>query len=352
MSTNSLNKGSQNDLKRAKRKSIDIERQILIDKNNMKKEAKILLLGQPGSGKKTIIKQMNLDQHFYFTEEERNNYKELIFSNIIKFMRIILKEMSSNAVSLQHPNNKEYVDLIENLPNVADDEVLPDNIANAIKELWKDEGVQECYNNHCKTILDKTVKDDFESIDRIRQPNYTPTDQDILNCCIKNCDNVSEILFHYDNWKYRIINVNGLKTDHRKWISCFENVSAVVIVTDISGYNENSEKDEGITHLQEDINFFETICKSKWFEKSSIILFLNKTDVFKEKLAKFPLNQYFSDYSGGDDYDQALAFIKNRFESLNEKKKLYIKFNSISDTQQFEFLTSILKEHHSTNDDM
>ena len=43
---------------------------------------------------------------------------------------------------------------------------------------------------------------------------------------------------------------------------------------------------------------FESIVNSKWFARSSIILFLNMTDLFKIKLEKYPLEKYFPTYTG------------------------------------------------------
>ncbi|OUM62733.1 hypothetical protein PIROE2DRAFT_61702 [Piromyces sp. E2] len=261
-------------------------------------------------------------------------------------MKSILKEMKSTEIPFQTPRNTENMNLIMNLPTPIDDDVFPSNVAEAIKELWKDDGVQKGYHHCCENgKLDRTVKEDFDEIDKICQPNYLPTYQDILNCCVKNCDSISEILFRYNTWKYHIINVNGLRTDYRKWISCFENITTIIMVIDISAYDEPSDKEKEMTHLQYDINYFEQINTSKWFEKSSIILFLNKTDLFKEKISKIPLNNYFPEYTHGDDYEQALAFIKNCFVQLNENKKLYIQFNCVTDTNQFEYLTSVLKNH-------
>lgn len=37
--------------------------------------------------------------------------------------------------------------------------------------------------------------------------------------------------------------------------------------------------------LEEALNLFEEICNSKWFENTSIILFLNKEDLFRDKIA-------------------------------------------------------------------
>lgn len=50
--------------------------------------------------------------------------------------------------------------------------------------------------------------------------------------------------------------------------------------------------------MQEALTLFDSICNSRWFVKTSIILFLNKIDIFKEKLERHPLNESFSDFTG------------------------------------------------------
>ena len=48
----------------------------------------------------------------------------------------------------------------------------------------------------------------------------------------------------------------------------------------------------------EPLTLFDSICNSRWFVKTSIILFLNKIDRFKEKLPISPMKNYFPDYEG------------------------------------------------------
>ncbi|KAJ7457745.1 G-protein alpha subunit-domain-containing protein [Mycena latifolia] len=51
--------------------------------------------------------------------------------------------------------------------------------------------------------------------------------------------------------------------------------------------------------MQEALTLFDSICNSRWFVKTSIILFLNKIDLFAEKLPRSPLGDYFPDYMRG-----------------------------------------------------
>jgi hypothetical protein len=46
--------------------------------------------------------------------------------------------------------------------------------------------------------------------------------------------------------------------------------------------------------MQEALTLFDSICNSRWFVKTSIILFLNKIDLFAEKLPRSPLVRFFS----------------------------------------------------------
>jgi len=50
--------------------------------------------------------------------------------------------------------------------------------------------------------------------------------------------------------------------------------------------------------MQESLKLFDSICNNKWFTDTSIILFLNKKDLFEEKIKKSPLTICFPEYAG------------------------------------------------------
>lgn len=50
--------------------------------------------------------------------------------------------------------------------------------------------------------------------------------------------------------------------------------------------------------MKESLALFETIIGYPWFIEASSILFLNKTDLFDEKIMKSHLSDYFPQYSG------------------------------------------------------
>lgn len=50
--------------------------------------------------------------------------------------------------------------------------------------------------------------------------------------------------------------------------------------------------------MAESLVLFESVINSRWFLRTSIILFMNKIDLFAAKLPKVPLEKFFSDYTG------------------------------------------------------
>lgn len=51
--------------------------------------------------------------------------------------------------------------------------------------------------------------------------------------------------------------------------------------------------------MHESLMLFDSICNNKFFIDTSIILFLNKKDLFGEKIKKSPLTICFPEYTGG-----------------------------------------------------
>lgn len=65
--------------------------------------------------------------------------------------------------------------------------------------------------------------------------------------------------------------------------------------------------------MQESLKLFDSICNNKWFTDTSIILFLNKKDLFEEKIRKSPLTICFPEYAG-----EYILYIKHTCE-VNSK---------------------------------
>lgn len=144
---------------------------------------------------------------------------------------------------------------------------------------------------------DLPISSYFDSIDRIAAHDYLPNDQDVLRSRVKTTG-ITETTFIIQDLTYRMFDVGGQRSERKKWIHCFENVTTILFLVAISEYDQLLFEDETVNRMQEALTLFDSICNSRWFIKTSIILFLNKIDRFKEKLPVSPMQNYFPDYEG------------------------------------------------------
>jgi guanine nucleotide-binding protein G(i) subunit alpha len=330
----------------AKARNDEIESQLKRDRMLAKNEIKMLLLGAGESGKSTVLKQMKLIHHGGYTDQERESYKEIIFSNTIQSMRAILEAMNEPLQLALQPQNDARRAAILALPPQIEGETMPRDVADAIRGLWRDPGVQQAVGRSNEFQLNDSAIYYFNTIDRMADARYMPTDQDILRSRVKTTG-ITETTFKVGELTYRLFDVGGQRSERKKWIHCFENVTALVFLVSLSEYDQMLYEDESVNRMQEALTLFDSICNSRWFVKTSMILFLNKIDLFAEKLPRSPLGDYFPDYTGGDNYDAACDYLLHRFVSLNQSaatKQIYAHYTCATDTQQIKFVLSAIQD--------
>lgn len=329
----------------AKQRNELIESQLKKDKMSMRNEIKMLLLGAGESGKSTILKQMKLINEGSWTQEERESYKEIIYSNTVQSMHVILDAMEMMGITLSNPNSQEYANVIMGLPHQIEGDSLEPKVAEAIYGLWSDAGVRKCFERSREFQLNDSAQYYFDAIERIGAPVYLPSDQDVLRSRVKTTG-ITETTFQIDQLKYRMFDVGGQRSERKKWIHCFENVTAIVFLVALSEYDQQLYEDESVNRMQESLVLFDSICNSRWFVRTSIILFLNKIDLFKEKLPKSPIEPYFPDYTGGDNLQLACDYFSGRFVSLNQSptKQVYVHLTCATDTTQIKFVLAAVND--------
>jgi len=292
------------------------------------------------------LKQMKLIHHGGYNDQERESFKEIIFSNTIQSMRAILDAMPQLDLALAPENNPHRATILA-LPSQIEVDVLPRDVSEAIRSLWyNDDGVKEAVRRSREFQLNDSAVYYFNAIDRMSSTDYMPTDQDILRSRVKTTG-ITETTFMVGELTYKLFDVGGQRSERKKWIHCFENVTALVFLVSLSEYDQMLYEDESVNRMQEALTLFDSICNSRWFVKTSIILFLNKIDLFAEKLPLSPLGEYFPDYTGGNNYDAACAYLLHRFVSLNQSaatKQIYAHYTCATDTRQIKFVLNAIQD--------
>lgn len=320
-------------------------------------QIRLLLLGAGESGKSTVVKQMELVYRKGFDSEQRHYYRIVIRHNLLESIESMVKAMSTLSIQYEKEQSFEgYNRLIDPLMDIdqeVDIELGPAEVK-CIDELWTDAGIQKCYTRSNEYQLLDSTSYFIEAIGRLSQPNYVPTDQDILHSRVVT-KSIVETKFYHGKNEYLVIDVGGQRGERRKWIGAFEGVTAIIFVTAASAYDQCLQEDGTRNRTTESLQLFESICNSPWFRHTSIILFLNKVDIFVNKFKGASLIKVFPKfkdwknerdpemeevYEGRDDPARGLDFIAEQFGKVckHPEKTIYLHHTCVLDTEAFQVL--------------
>lgn len=292
-------KADQEESKRRKEANKRINQQIQRDKQVYRATHRLLLLGAGESGKSTIVKQMRILHVNGFSPEEKMLKIEDIKKNIRDAILTITGAMSTLTppISLEKPENQSRVDYIQDVASQHDFDYPPEFYEHT-EILWKDRGVQACFERSNEYQLIDCAKYFLDQVHIIKQPNYTPSEQDILRCRVLT-SGIFETRFQVDKVNFHMFDVGGQRDERRKWIQCFNDVTAIIFVTACSSYNMVLREDPTQNRLRESLDLFKSIWNNRWLRTISVILFLNKQDLLAEKIkaGKSRLEEYFADFS-------------------------------------------------------
>ncbi|KAI1732631.1 g-protein alpha subunit domain-containing protein [Ditylenchus destructor] len=327
--------------KNAKARSRAIDERLKADHERAQREVKLLLLGAGESGKSTIVKQMKIIHETGYSDEERKAYRPVVYSNTIQSMMAIIRAMGQLKIQFRNQQRQDEARQFFLLVQSTDEGELPPELAAVMRRLWMDQGTKECFERSREYQLNDSAPYYLNSLERISQPGYIPTQDDVLRTRVKTTG-IVETHFTYKDLHFKMFDVGGQRSERKKWIHCFESVTAIIFCVALSEYDMVLAEDDEMNRLHESLKLFDSICNNKWFVNTSIILFLNKKDLFEEKIRRSPLTLCFPEYKGANSYEDAAAYIQQQFESLNKRKdgqkEIYTHFTCATDTNNIRFV--------------
>lgn len=338
--------------KEAAERSKKIDKDLRLAGERAAREVKLLLLGAGESGKSTIVKQMKIIHETGYSPEECEQYRPVVYSNTIQSLMAIIRAMGQLKIDFADSSRADDARHFFTLASAADEGELTPELAYMMKRLWNDSGVQHCFSRSREYQLNDSAAYYLNALDRISRPGYVPTQQDVLRTRVKTTG-IVETNFSFKNLNFKLFDVGGQRSERKKWIHCFEGVTAIIFVVALSGYDLVLAEDEEMNRMIESMKLFDSICNNKWFVETSIILFLNKKDLFEEKITKSPLTICFPEYTGSNTYDEAANYIRMKFENLNKRKdqkEIYTHFTCATDTTNIQFVfdavTDVIIKHN------
>uniref|UniRef100_A0A3P9P7W9 Guanine nucleotide-binding protein subunit alpha n=1 Tax=Poecilia reticulata TaxID=8081 RepID=A0A3P9P7W9_POERE len=316
--------------KESKRINAEIEKQLRRDKRDARRELKLLLLGTGESGKSTFIKQMRIIHGTGYSDEDKKSYTKLVYQNIFTSMQAMIRATETLKIPLENEENKNNALLVREV-DVEKVSTFEEPYISAITMLWKDPGIKEY------VCLD---------LGRISDASYLPTQQDVLRVRVPTTG-IIEYPFDLQSIIFRMVDVGGQRSERRKWIHCFENVTSIMFLVALSEYDQVLVESDNENRMEESKALFRTIITYPWFQNSSVILFLNKKDLLEEKIMFSHLVDYFPEFDGAQrDAQAGREFILKMFVDLNpdSDKIIYSHFTCATDTENIRFVFAAVKD--------
>jgi GTPase SAR1 family protein len=311
----------------------DIDRQLQLDASRENLCYKILLLGCGESGKSTVLKQVKLIYKGKMQAKDLQQCSLAIRKNALECMQVILRAMPVLGIPLGTSSSTQaardrVLALDDRDDATSDASFFTQLLADDISALWADAGVLKAYDQREKYWLLDGAAYYFDNCQRLVDPEYVPTDEDVVMTRIRT-SGIDNTEFDEPPRKFTVVDVGGQRNERRKWIHCFDNVRGVVFLVGLSGYNQVLFEDTSVNRMQESLKLFQAVAGNPIFQNVPIFLFLNKKDLFESMIRKTSLRVCFPDYTGPDnDVHAALQFVEGKFHDVmngvTPGKKLYV----------------------------
>lgn len=212
---------------------------------------------------------------------------------------------------------------------------ISEDVAAAIEALWSDEGVQEAFEGRSSLQLNDSASYFLERVATIAACGYCPSPDDVVRSRVRTTG-LHEEMIRVGDTMFRFCDVGGQRSERRKWVEFFDDVTAIIFVAAASEYDQVLFEARSQNRVHEAEALFHEIAgpSIKPFQAKPIVVFFNKTDLFEEKVGRVgiaavphpragephdehPSRVYpdlaFPDFAGGSDAESAKAYFESRF---------------------------------------
>ncbi|GAA5887316.1 hypothetical protein JCM16303_006589 [Sporobolomyces ruberrimus] len=326
-------------LDEAEKTSHFIDEEIKRSRKEINNTVKTLLLGPGESGKSTIVKQLRLVYSRPYGPDERLDFKEVVFTNTLQSMQVVIEGFELLKAGVP----EELESCAQSLEGLQADDTIcrrtgdfEPHVSQVIYRLWQHPATKQIVAQSSRLQLNDSASYFFDSLPRISEPGYIPTDADILRCRVRSTGIVEEV-FQLGRTRLVVCDVVGQRSERRKWVSCFENVQLLIFVAALSEFDQVLYEDQDQPRFAESLLLWSSIVSSPWFSRTSLILFLNKMDLLEKKIRTNPesVEHFLPDYLGPpDNLEGVKHYFAERFHRVygDQERALYTHFTSATDT--------------------
>jgi len=232
-------------------------------------------------------------------------------------------------------------------PGASTQKFLTKKVAKDIKLLWEHETMKKAWELRSEFWILENAAYYFDHVMDYIQEDYQPNEEDVILGRARTTG-IIQTEFEELPYTWTVVDVGGQRSERRKWIKCFQNVTAIIYVVNLAGYNSVLFEDQKRNRMHESLSVFEEITSNPIFTNTPIYLILNKRDLFEQGLRIKDITECFPDYPGKrHDTMENIQFIANKFRvKLKPSQQEFFEWwiFSASERREVKFAFEELKE--------
>lgn len=326
-----------------------------------KRHVYVLLLGAAETGKSTMMRQMKIIHDNGMSTNSLLSYKNHVIRNVHNCIKALMKAVSDSGLPWSTEEASDAATVMNDLSAISwglepeesgsgvSMALVPSDHIRLATILWNDQSAQQCWNKANEFNLPDSTAYYLSEIERITEESYIPTQDDVLRLRLPT-KAVSVYDFTDKDWTFQITDVGGQRGERRRWIRLFDGIHAIIFLAALSEYDQfwSEEEEDGINRLELSLRLFRETVEYEGFTKATFILFLNKSDVLRQKISASHLDRYFPDYYGPkEDAKRATKYIQDLFmeQAGACKKSVYAHETCATDTNMIRFIFTAVRDH-------
>ena len=179
-----------------------IDRQLETDELSLRRETKLVLVGQPNSGKELVMRQMKVLYADGYPISERHQYRPAVRSTVRLLIHSIIDLIKDTGIPLPSPLSTDFAVLLHET-ETSDPSSLSPAAVTATQSIWPSPIFSTLYIQNFEIDFPQYAPYFADSIARIAAPDYVPTEADIIRLNAST-GGIKELRFDWNELETRV----------------------------------------------------------------------------------------------------------------------------------------------------
>lgn len=214
----------------------DTDKILMTESEQNKFNMRVLMLGTGESGKTTVVKQFQRIVNSADTGFQKADYKLQLRRNVVMAIQTLIQATEELNIIIEDDRLRKFSIEIMLLDVSNVNTLLKPDLAQNIYDLWQCPVIQELYTKRRTEFWSTDATPYYlDEVVRIASENFEPNEDDFLMTRIRSTGVVVTEMIEKP-YKFQFVDVGGQRSERRKWIHCFDDVSVIIYMVSLPGY--------------------------------------------------------------------------------------------------------------------